>query len=284
MRTNPAIALGSGLGRQCGGGVRSARIPYRYGRAAPPARYRLVGRFLLALAPLVARKDVSVDSSRFDALTRMLATSGSRRRVVGGLLGGGLALAGLDRAGADNLCKPAGKKCNKDSQCCSGLACAGGQCTDLCAGVVCPAPDQCRLPGACDPSTGVCSYPAKPDGTACDDGSACTEFDTCQSGVCVGAVSRPGVECGNTYRCSVTVNGVVSYHGNYSSCDPCVPPYECIRNQHCCCISDADCEDGNPCTSDTCVPGPAGGCVSEYVAPGEPCPDGTCDGNGSCEA
>ena len=41
--------------------------------------------------------------------------------------------------------------------------------------------------GACNPATGVCSNPAKADGTACNDGNACTQTDTCQAGTCTGA-------------------------------------------------------------------------------------------------
>lgn len=51
--------------------------------------------------------------------------------------------------------------------------------------VICTSPDACHDPGTCAPATGVCSPPTpKPDGTACDDGNACTAPDTCQSGTC----------------------------------------------------------------------------------------------------
>jgi hypothetical protein len=52
--------------------------------------------------------------------------------------------------------------------------------------VVCTAQDPCHVAGICDPSTGACSNPAAPDGTACNaDNNACTQNDTCQGGVCV---------------------------------------------------------------------------------------------------
>ena len=47
-----------------------------------------------------------------------------------------------------------------------------------------PPPDQCHNAGTCDPATGSCSYPAKPNGTACDDGNACTAGDVCNAGSC----------------------------------------------------------------------------------------------------
>src|SRR5437870_10257228 len=53
--------------------------------------------------------------------------------------------------------------------------------------VVCTA-DQCHDPGTCNPATGVCSAPTnKTNGTACNDGNACTQTDACQNGSCVGA-------------------------------------------------------------------------------------------------
>src|SRR5207245_5859373 len=53
--------------------------------------------------------------------------------------------------------------------------------------VVCAARDQCHDAGVCDPPSGICSNPYKADGSACDDGDACTLTDTCQAGTCAGA-------------------------------------------------------------------------------------------------
>jgi RHS repeat-associated protein len=39
----------------------------------------------------------------------------------------------------------------------------------------------------CNPASGACSNPTKPDGTACDDSNGCTQTDTCQAGACTGA-------------------------------------------------------------------------------------------------
>ena len=60
--------------------------------------------------------------------------------------------------------------------------------------------------GVCDPSTGVCSTPALADGTACNDGNACTQVDTCQAGVCVGhnpVVCAPSDQCHVAGVCNV---------------------------------------------------------------------------------
>ena len=76
--------------------------------------------------------------------------------------------------------------------------CFHGEClTDPCASVTCDQP-----PGPCYQSTGTCvadpdahcEYAQLPDGTACDDGTACTLNDTCQSGVCTPGEDLCGLE------------------------------------------------------------------------------------------
>jgi hypothetical protein len=66
--------------------------------------------------------------------------------------------------------------------CSPGQSCNAGVCTTL----TCTAIDQCHVAGTRDPVTGVCSNPAAPDGTACNDGNLCTQGDSCSAGVCVG--------------------------------------------------------------------------------------------------
>lgn len=70
------------------------------------------------------------------------------------------------------------------------------------AGVVCGALDQCHDAGACDSGSGICSNPPKPDGTACDDGNACTA-DTCLAGACAGT-SIPVSVVNDSVRVSAT--------------------------------------------------------------------------------
>jgi hypothetical protein len=43
--------------------------------------------------------------------------------------------------------------------------------------VVCTALDECHFIGTCNPGSGSCSNPARPNGTPCTGG-------TCQGGVC----------------------------------------------------------------------------------------------------
>jgi hypothetical protein len=56
--------------------------------------------------------------------------------------------------------------------------------------VFCTPSDQCHFAGTCDPQTG-CSNPTVPDGTGCDDGSACTTADACGGGACAGTPGTP---------------------------------------------------------------------------------------------
>ena len=91
--------------------------------------------------------------------------------------------------GATGTCsnpeKPDGATCEDGSRCTRTDVCQAGRC----AGgdpVICTAFDQCHLAGECDPSSGVCSNPAKSEGTACDDGDACTQGDACSAGACGG--------------------------------------------------------------------------------------------------
>jgi hypothetical protein len=75
-----------------------------------------------------------------------------------------------------------GTACNDNNACTQTDTCQGGSCVGN--PVVCTASDQCHDAGTCNPMTGVCSDPAKADGTACSDNNACTQNDTCVAGVC----------------------------------------------------------------------------------------------------
>jgi MYXO-CTERM domain-containing protein len=87
--------------------------------------------------------------------------------------------------------KPDGSACDDGSACSKADACQAGMCVGS-DPVICPAADQCREAGICDPATGLCDNPAKADGSPCDDGKACTAGDTCQMGECApGAAKCP---------------------------------------------------------------------------------------------
>ena len=163
--------------------------------------------------------------------------------------------------------RPEGAECDDGNACtlldtCQSGACAGSD------PVLCLALDQCHVVGICDPATGACSEPAKADGSACNDGDACTLTDSCQSGVCEG------------------VTPVVCTAG-----DPCHEPGTCDPTTGVCSAPEradgAACDDGNPCTqTDSCRAGACEGSSPVVCVARDQCHDaGTCDpATGACSA
>jgi hypothetical protein len=80
-----------------------------------------------------------------------------------------------------NPTAPDGTTCDDGNACTQTDTCQAGVCTGS-NPVVCAASDQCHVAGTCDPTTGGCSNPVAPDGTACQ---AAGGAGTCHSGVCV---------------------------------------------------------------------------------------------------
>jgi hypothetical protein len=179
-----------------------------------------------------------MDGPRFDGLARSLATSGSRRGFLGGLLGLGAALLGGGRAGA--ACLPYGRPCNAGDACCNGSECQGGVCrcpagSGVCNTIngplclTCP-PDQlvaagcrclCKVGGQ-PPVGGVCPCPpgltrcgaacvdTQSDpancggcGAGCDDGNECTT-DACGGGTCAHAAATGAACNGGTGACDAS--------------------------------------------------------------------------------
>jgi len=181
------------------------------------------------------------------------------------------------------------------TSCSNGDACDGAETCDstgLCAAgtpVSCIASDQCHLVGTCNPATGACSNPTKPDGSSCSDGNGCTTSDACQAGACV---------AGNPVACAASD----SCHGA-GVCDPttgaCSDPVlpngtacddaticnglETCTDGTCTAGTPIDVDDDNPCTADACDP--VNGAFHDPVAAGTSCEtDGnTCNGTSACD-
>ena len=135
-----------------------------------------------------------------------------------------------------------------------------GGCLDA-SRVVCPPPDQCHDPGTCDSTTGTCEYPAKEDGTPCDDDDACTRPDACTAGVCAGVpvVCEPIDECHAAGTCDP---------GTGSCSNPTAPAgHSCTTPQG----TASTCDIAGDCL-------PAGTCGNGVVEPPEECElgDGDC--------
>lgn len=113
--------------------------------------------------------------------------------------------------------------------------------------------------GRCDLATGLCQGENAADGTACG-GDACTSKATCKAGKC-GGVPLP---------CS---------DGNSCTADSCDPQKGCDHKL----LQQILCDDGQKCTPvDLCV---AGQCVGEAMVceDGDPCTDDTCNAaSGQC--
>ena len=156
----------------------------------------------------------------------------------------------LDQCHVPGLCNPLdgacsnpiqldGMACDDANACTRSDSCQQGVCTGS-SPVICSALDQCHLAGSCDPASGICSNPSKPDGASCDDGDACTRTDTCNAGTCAGA--NP-VVCPAPDQCHTA-----------GSCDSatglCSNPAK---------ANGTPCNDGNACTrTDACQ---AGACI-----------------------
>ena len=158
-----------------------------------------------------------------------------------------------------------GSTCNDGNACTQSDTCETGVCTggNL---VVCPTPDQCHDAGTCNPASGTCSNPAKPDGTTCNDGNACTQTDACQTGVCRGTnavVCTAQDQCHDAGTCNPatgTCSNPVKFEG--AACDD---GNDCTIADGChasvcigtplpgCCLDDTACDDGIACTDDRCV-------------------------------
>ncbi len=157
------------------------------------------------------------------------------------------------------------------------------------------------------------------DGVACDDNNACTTQDHCVNGECKGEEVNcndgnictedgcdPVVGCWHDIQDNPCCKGGVSICDDHDPCtdDTCDPDtHKCIyKPNHAACddkdpctINDTcdnkkcvgtpkDCNDGNPCTQDSCDQS-TGKCVNTVVADGTPCDDGlACSTGDHCEA
>jgi hypothetical protein len=128
-----------------------------------------------------------------------------------------------------------GATCDDRNACTQTDVCQAGTCVGS-NPVVCAAPDQCHDAGTCNPATGACVYPDKPNDTPCSDGAFCTVGDTCQNGQCVPGAPR---DCSAADQCNTGVCDEAK--------DVCAPQPR---------PDDTTCNDGDPCTTgDRCVAG-----------------------------
>ncbi|HLM44110.1 MAG TPA: hypothetical protein VK458_09590, partial [Myxococcaceae bacterium] len=92
-----------------------------------------------------------------------------------------------------------GNRCTNSDRCDGTGRCASGTPT------VCttPSDSQCQgSTGTCQPTTGACVYPNRPEGSFCNDGSGCTGNDQCTNGYCQGTyLCAQNEYCNNNNQC-----------------------------------------------------------------------------------
>ena len=158
---------------------------------------------------------------------------------------------------------------------CANELCAGGQAKDCNDDNVC-------TKDACDPATGACTNVALE--TECDDGNKCTSEDACVQGLCVGKAK----DCDDGNPCTTNLcnaDGGCGFNLNTNPCDDgdlCTDFDACGEGK---CAGTgkeaADCDDGNPCTTDGCDA--KTGCTHSQNSAA--CDDGSpCTVGDSCEA
>ncbi len=208
---------------------------------------------------------------------------------------------GCTRVGYFGACDD-GVDCTEDDSCQSGVCagndtCPGGYCDlqlNTCA--ACTSPADCDDGNVCTDDVcgvdGVCSHTNNT--ASCDDKVGCTTNDVCSAGECHGTPTNS--LCDDDNSCTLDV-----CHATLGCQNPADPLGTCTDNIACtvdacvngeCVASPRNelCNDGNPCTTETCKAGvgcvPAaytGSCNDEIACTsGDSCATGTCQGTSNC--
>ena len=161
--------------------------------------------------------------------------------------------------------------CDDGSVCTKGDACAAGKCK---AGAAkdCGDDEPCTK-DSCDVKSGDCKHIAD-DGKLCDDGQPCTEKSTCKAGKCQPGENKNCKDLGVclTNKCDpLSGNCTAAEKPNNTACpdeDKCTEEEKC-KDGHCKWVI-VNCNDKNPCTTDTCKAD--AGCTNTNNS--KPCDDG----------
>jgi len=189
-----------------------------------------------------------------------------------------------------------GEVCVGDNLPCTADTCQQGHCVSGLKADACLIDGACRAPGdidaehpcnVCEPATFQEGWTARTSGP-CDDSDACTTETACtDTSVCVGKE----VVCDDDNACTDdacdSAAGCVhlSNEGTCTVEDPCSIGGTC-KDGKCMSAGMAKCNDGNPCTADSCVEG--FGCIHKpqdgaCLADTDPCTDDACQ-LGKCVA
>ena len=185
-----------------------------------------------------------------------------------------------------------GSGCIESTECDDGVECTLDQCIEgSCSWSI--EPTQCFVNGACReegavvdcgvcaPSASQISWSPAPNGTVCNDEEPCTTEGICVSGVC----QTEAATCDDSNDCTIdscdTTLGC--QHQFKTSGSTCTAGSKCFATGTCadgsCQAKAISCDDGNPCTIDSCDP--LDGCM--HVNDTGTCSDGdACTTNDSC--
>lgn len=177
--------------------------------------------------------------------------------------------------------------CDDGDACSVGDACSEGACV---SGLLldCDAAGPC-VDGYCDPVEG-CITTVLQD--ACDDNNACTAGDTCKDGACVGDT----VVCDDANPCTDDFCSPATGCNAVDNKAPCDDGQSCTLADACsggacvpgdldplCCVADDTCDDGDPCTDDSCQAGyclfAEKNCDDGTECTADVCADGLCSHN-----
>ncbi len=166
-----------------------------FSQEIPGAIALAAGATVLTSGDLFVVAQATTGSDQILALTARVAPSGATECLSAGACGQSPARrCDAGTPCAIIACSAATCGGGKPVTACLGPPCIGG---GLCTGGLCDGPSNPLLKAACDdgnpctldvcdPGLG-CSSATLPDATPCDDGKACSAFDACEAGVCVGA-------------------------------------------------------------------------------------------------
>ena len=202
--------------------------------------------------------------SRFDALAKALAQSGSRREALR-RLGGAAAAVALTAVGIscapDDLAGPSGKakrplfgsggrckkndhKCRENDECCSGL------CNPLTGVCACSAGSvECPVSGQCVPACGTfqvlnpdtCTCECAPASVACGTG-CCAPGQICCNGVCTAPCGTSGCCPTGQTCCGGTCRNLANDPNSCGTCGTiCPAPYTSCQGGFCTCPSQQLC-------------------------------------------
>ncbi len=206
----------------------------------------------------------------------------------------------------DDLCNEGRAFCDPIYECKPFTGCVAGDPPDCNDDIACTIDE-------CDTQQQACVH--TPDDTACDDGKVCTvdscddvddcqhdpvaddtpcdvdptRVESCQNGLCV-ADCLEDEDCDDEQECttdSCSAQGVCEFEPDHDSCNEgltaCDTPYVCIAFEGCVESDPIDCDDDEPCTTDTCDD--TLGCQYEALPDGTICDDGwVCDAGVCVEA